>query len=66
MGGLVDQVAFVDYNPWENVYESKENQIKNLVLTYGEECLFGGMAKLIHAILIINLNYLREISVIIV
>ena len=27
-GGLVDQVAFVDYNPWENVYESKENQIK--------------------------------------
>ena len=27
-GELVDQVAFVDYNPWENVYDSKENQIK--------------------------------------
>jgi sulfatase maturation enzyme AslB (radical SAM superfamily) len=27
-GDLVDQVAFVDYNPWENVYESKRNQIK--------------------------------------
>ena len=27
-GGLVDQVAFVDYNPWENVYDSKENNIK--------------------------------------
>ena len=22
-GGLVDQVAFVDYNPWENSYERK-------------------------------------------
>ena len=27
-GNLVDQVAFVDYNPWENVYESKKNKIK--------------------------------------
>ena len=26
-GNLVDQVAFVDYNPWENVYDSKENKI---------------------------------------
>jgi organic radical activating enzyme len=24
-GGLVDQVAFVNYNPWENIYESKPN-----------------------------------------
>lgn len=27
-GELVDQVAFVDYNPWENVYVSKESNIK--------------------------------------
>ena len=26
-GELVDQVAFVDYNPWENVYESKKSRI---------------------------------------
>lgn len=24
-GGLVDQVAFVNYNPWENIYEAKPN-----------------------------------------
>ena len=24
-GDLVDQVAFVDYNPWENSYEKKPN-----------------------------------------
>ena len=28
MGGLVDQVAFVDYNPWENSYEKISNDIK--------------------------------------
>lgn len=27
-GGLVDQVAFVNYNPWENVYEAKPNGIE--------------------------------------
>lgn len=26
-GGLVDQVAFVDYNPWENSYEKEKNDI---------------------------------------
>ena len=26
-GGLVDQVAFVDYNPWENSYEKDSNEI---------------------------------------
>ena len=26
-GGLVDQVCFVAYNPWENVYESPINDI---------------------------------------
>lgn len=26
-GGLVDQVAFVDYNPWENIYEAEPNNI---------------------------------------
>ena len=26
-GSLVNQVAFVDYNPWENVYDSNESQI---------------------------------------
>lgn len=26
-GGLVNQVAFVDYNPWENVYEKKSSGI---------------------------------------
>jgi len=28
-GGLVDQVAFVDYNPWENNYEKERNDILN-------------------------------------
>lgn len=27
-GNLVDQVAFVDYNPWENVYDSKLSNIQ--------------------------------------
>ena len=27
-GGLVDQVAFVDYNPWENSYQKPSNDIK--------------------------------------
>ena len=27
-GGLVDQVAFVEYNPWENSYQKKPNDIK--------------------------------------
>jgi MoaA/NifB/PqqE/SkfB family radical SAM enzyme len=27
-GGLVDQVAFVEYNPWENVYSQPTNGIK--------------------------------------
>jgi organic radical activating enzyme len=26
-GGLVDQVAFVDYNPWENNYDKEKNNI---------------------------------------
>ena len=26
-GGLVDQVAFVDYNPWENTYQRSHNDI---------------------------------------
>jgi radical SAM protein with 4Fe4S-binding SPASM domain len=28
-GGLVDQVAFVNYNPWENTYREPINQIKS-------------------------------------
>ena len=28
-GGLVDQVAFVEYNPWENNYEKEKNEIKS-------------------------------------
>lgn len=27
-GGLVDQVTFVHYNPWENIYQSKPNGLK--------------------------------------
>lgn len=27
-GPLVDQICFVDYNPWENVYESPVNDLK--------------------------------------
>ncbi len=27
-GDLVDQVAFVDYNPWENTYEKESNDIQ--------------------------------------
>ncbi len=27
-GGLVDQVAFVNYNPWENSYDKETNNIK--------------------------------------
>jgi hypothetical protein len=26
-GGLVDQVAFVDYNPWENTYEQPDSDV---------------------------------------
>lgn len=26
-GDFVDQIAFVNYNPWENIYESKQNEI---------------------------------------
>ena len=26
---LVDQVAFVDYNPWENVYDAEKNGIES-------------------------------------
>ena len=65
-GGLVDQVAFVDYNPWENVYESKENQIKKPCSDLWRRMFIWWDGKAIHAILIINLNYLWEISVIIV
>ena len=42
MGGLVDQVAFVDYNPWENVYFLKPSNIDKPCWIYGEECLFVG------------------------
>ena len=28
-GELVDQVAFVDYNPWENCYEKEKNNIQD-------------------------------------
>ena len=28
-GGLVDQVSFVKYNPWENIYDTKPNGIKS-------------------------------------
>ncbi len=27
-GGLVDQISFVKYNPWENIYDSKPNGIQ--------------------------------------
>ena len=27
-GGMVDQVAFVNYNPWENIYEVEPNGIE--------------------------------------
>ena len=27
-GSLVDQVAFVDYNPWENSYDAEENDLE--------------------------------------
>ena len=27
-GGLVDQVAFVEYNPWENVYNEAANGLE--------------------------------------
>ena len=53
-GELVDQVAFVDYNPWENCYEKKKMIFKKLVAICGEGCSFGGMVKLILAMLIIS------------
>ena len=28
---LVDQVAFVDYCPWEDVYSSKKNKVQTQV-----------------------------------
>ena len=27
-GDLVDQIAFVDYMPWENVYKSKYSEVQ--------------------------------------
>ena len=27
--GLVDQIAFVEYNPWENSYQKETNDISN-------------------------------------
>ena len=56
-GGLVDQVAFVDYNPWENSYEKEKMTSLNLAQIYGEECSFGGMELQIRVMWIINLNY---------
>ena len=52
---LVNQVAFVDYNPWENIYVKEQTILKPHVLTCGGECLFGGMEKLTHVIQTINL-----------
>ena len=46
---LVDQVVFVDYCPWEDVYSDKKIKLNNLVPNFGEECIFGGMEKQIHA-----------------
>ena len=46
-GDLVNQVAFVDYNPWENVYDSNESQISKPVFRFMEKWMFvGGMVKL--------------------
>ena len=39
---LVDQVAFVDYCLWEDVYSSKKIKYKLLAQSFGEECIFVG------------------------
>ena len=57
-GNFVDQVAFVDYNPWENTYAQKPTGINTPALIFGEECSYGGMVKQIHVMLIICRNYL--------
>ena len=45
-GSLVNQVAFVDYNPWEKMFMIvMKVKLINHVRTYGGECLFGGISK---------------------
>ena len=56
-GNLVDQVAFVNYIPWENVYDSERVRYPvNLAQIYGEECLCGGMEIQILVMSIISQN----------
>ena len=45
-GSLVDQISFVIYNPWENVYQWTAQKSLSHVRIFGEECLYGLMGKL--------------------
>ena len=58
---FVDEVAFVDYNPWENAYDSEKTLIEAPVQIFGGGCLFGGMEKLHLVMLIILLRLLKRI-----
>ena len=60
-GNLVNQVAFVDYNPGKMFIIVMKVKLVSHVQIYGEGCLFGGMAKLTRVIQIINQYYHQEI-----
>ena len=57
---LVDQVVFVDYCLWEDVYNDKINEIKKPCSELWRK-VYGGMVKRTHVKSILNLFYLPEI-----
>ena len=52
-GEIINQVAFVDYNPWENVYNSNESQISKPCSDLWRRMFVCGMAKLTRVMLIL-------------
>ena len=56
----VDQIAFVDYNPWENSYEKAPNNISEACSDLWRR-MFVCDGKVNLVMLIINLNFYWEI-----
>ena len=52
---FADEIALVNYNPWQSAYDNDINEIKAYAPNYIEKCLSGGTVKLILVILTINL-----------
>ena len=48
---FADEIALVNYDPWESAYENPENDIKDPCSELFREFLFGGMAVNLQAIL---------------